>query len=129
MSDLKPCHDCAARPGQPHDTNCDTARCLVTGMQRLQCYSDDVYVGPENAHEYEGYAMDHSGSCGEDIWTGEWPGVEDCRRLDLWCYWGPDYGQRGWVKCCADHPGATEDLNALVIQCDWDPVALQWFRP
>jgi hypothetical protein len=35
------CGDCGAQPNQPHDSNCDVARCLATGGQRLQCDGRD----------------------------------------------------------------------------------------
>ena len=53
-------------------------------------------------------------------WTGEWPGNSECREFDLWCFWGPDYGEHGWVECDKDHPGAKEDLNRLATFCKWD---------
>jgi hypothetical protein len=63
MSDKPSCQDCGVRPGQEHDDGCDTARCLVTGHQRLSC---------GRAHE----AGDLD--CGRDIWTGLWPGEAEC---------------------------------------------------
>ena len=37
MSILKNCHDCGAKPGQPHKDGCDTERCSVCGRQYIQC--------------------------------------------------------------------------------------------
>jgi len=59
------CHDCGVKPGQPHKDGCDTARCLNTGMQRLQC---------------------DCGKCGEDVWTGIWPGIKECYEKRLVCF-------------------------------------------
>ena len=61
----KPCPDCQAKVGTPHKHGCDTARCLRTGVQRLQC---------------------GCGKCGEDVWTGHWPGIELAYQRKLVCY-------------------------------------------
>lgn len=42
-------------------------------------------------------------------WSGEWPGVAECRELGFWCV---ELGGRFW-PCAPDYPGATEDLNRL----------------
>lgn len=54
---VKKCPDCQVEPGVAHKSGCDVARCLVSGGQRLACEPQD--------HP--------SGSCGWDVWTGEWP--------------------------------------------------------
>lgn len=59
------CHDCGVAPGTAHLDGCDTARCLNTGIQRLQC---------------------DCGKCGDDVWTGMWPGIQECYDLKLVCY-------------------------------------------
>jgi hypothetical protein len=83
------CGDCAVMPGEPHEDGCDVARCLRTGMQRLSCTS---------RHD-----------CGQDVWTGEWPGDADCRRL-------------GWLT-----PDGRPDVNRLnPLQARWDRQALRW---
>ena|GEM_PF-3008169 len=107
------CHDCAVEPGQPHLDGCDVARCLATGRQRLDC---------------------DCGQCGKDVWTGEWPGLAECREYGFWCYWhGPEWPDasprgRGWVRCEADHPKAREDLNRLHSECRWDKSSGKWVR-
>ena len=75
---------------------------------------------------------------GRFLWTGEWPGHEDCRRLDLWCYWGAlvtgtpidfDLKTPGrWVPCAKDHPNAQPDLNRLSAVAIWDKHMRQWER-
>jgi len=61
----RPCHDCGAKPGYAHKEGCDTARCLNTGIQRLQC---------------------DCGKCGADKWTGMWPGIQECYDQKLVCF-------------------------------------------
>jgi hypothetical protein len=61
------CYDCGVEPGEPHDAGCDIARCLMTGEQRL------------------GYERDHD--CGQDAWTGVWPGEAECREFGWYSKW------------------------------------------
>ncbi|HEU5304387.1 MAG TPA: hypothetical protein VFU40_07065 [Gemmatimonadales bacterium] len=60
---LGECLDCAVLPGDPHDPDCDVARCLQTGHQRLTCQAE---------HD-----------CGQDKWTGTWPGLVEARRYGV----------------------------------------------
>lgn len=55
------CPSCDATKGAEHHENCDVARCLVTGLQRLGC--------PEQ-HD-----------CGRDEWPGTWPGEAECAEF------------------------------------------------
>lgn len=59
------CPDCGAKPKHVHKDGCDVARCLNTGIQRLQCDCD---------------------KCGSDVWTGFWPGVKECYEHKLICF-------------------------------------------
>ncbi len=61
------CHGCGAALGEQHDRVCDVARCRATGLQWQSC--DHSGIGAV-AHE-------------PDLWTGRWPGEEDCERLGL----------------------------------------------
>jgi len=61
---LPECHDCGAKPGQPHEDGCDVERCSVCGGQRLCC-----------------------GCKGHDRlfarWTGIWPGDAESRAMGI----------------------------------------------
>lgn len=64
MNELQTCHDCGAKPGEPHIDGCDVERCSVCGGQRLQC-----------------------GCAGHDKqfarWTGIWPGKVEAEYLGV----------------------------------------------
>lgn len=111
MSDK--CPDCQVEPGQRHDDNCDVARCTVHGFQWLSCdacydYDNSILVGNDEAQP--------------TIWTGTWPGVVECRELNLYVYDFPGI------------PGKSEDLNALAMmgrtgELVWDHARELWVRP
>lgn len=87
------------------------ARCLATGEQRLGCGGElHVFKG----HEYG----EHEGECGDDVWTGEWPGVGECQKRGWYAVLKP---VQGWQPCTADTSGAVEDLNRLYRDTKWDP--------
>lgn len=110
------CPDCGAALNEAHLDGCDVARCALTGHQRLmhEIQRDGARdVGEPIPAEY-----DHD--CGHDLWFGFWPGIEDCRRLNLWCVGPP------WTPCDPGTEGATEDLNRLPVEGVWNPEAFRW---
>lgn len=54
------CFDCAVWPGQPHQDGCDVAPCTACGQQRIGC---------EHRGSKTGWGA---------VWTGNWPGVQEC---------------------------------------------------
>ena len=125
MTDNHPCHDCGAPVGTPHHEDCDTARCLRTGMQRLPCgmgiplFADATLIGWQDHDPHPGE------DCGQDTWTGQWPGEADAIRLGWWCYFVPN-GNPSWVQCAPDHPEARPDLNRLAIDGKWNRELHRW---
>ena len=65
----KNCHDCDAKPGETHLDGCDTARCLECGGQLLSCDCEDGLP---------------------DVWTGIWPGIQECYEKKLISRFGPN---------------------------------------
>lgn len=98
------CHDCAATPGELHGEGCDIERCPDCGGQIISCGCEEI------THD-------------RIPWDGEWPGVKECRELDLWCRWGPP-----WIPCDRNHPDATEDLNRLHEVAVWSADERRWIR-
>jgi hypothetical protein len=103
----KPCPDCHVAVGQPHADGCDVARCLATGGQRLSCGGHD--------------------DCGQQVWTGHWPGTVECAEFGWWVQDRCGEGL-GFVPCAPDAPGAIEDLNRLYFDARWDRAAGRWVR-
>jgi hypothetical protein len=91
------CPDCSAKPGGNHAHGCDVERCPACGGQRLSC-TCQTRRRPLP-------------------WSGEWPGVMECREFGWYSFLYPG---RGWIRCAKDHPGATEDLNRLYVDARWD---------
>ncbi len=135
--EIKDCHDCGAKPGEMHIPGCDTERCPRCGMQAISCgciyevngmnrnmleeEHPDIYNN--GATEAMCEKFDAEWGSRRQPWTGIWPGVEECRENDLWCKM---VDGKGWVQCSKDDPDASEDLNRLVMVCEWD-VNLQKF--
>lgn len=138
---------------------------MVTGQQRLQCGGavDHNYYAPEleyvdlqtvakevlRAWQQEAGGMNDAmnklqaavdvDDCGEDIWTGEWPGLAECREFGFWTQWivngkpaelhyraQPGDVVQGWRDCEEGAPLAAEDLNRLSSACNWDRSAKRW---
>lgn len=74
----RPCGNCGAKVGRPHDRTCSFAKCLVTGQQRLLCsyFGGSPTAGVEAVisgaqGEFEHYFKTETGhDCGQDIWAG-----------------------------------------------------------
>jgi hypothetical protein len=122
------CPDCVAAIGKKHDDGCDVARCLWDGGQRFSCdyaldytdepESDPMVIDPSDPHD-----------CGEDVWTGMWPGYREAIEFGWWIKWidaapGERYGE--WRPTTASDPKARPDLNRLNIDCVWDRDNERW---
>ena len=101
------CPDCAVQPGEEHLDGCDVARCLATGHQRLSC-----------DREHERADLD----CGQDVWTGQWPGDDDAIRLG----WYSKLAGGHWVRCAADDPEGSPDMNRLHTEARWNRKTQHW---
>jgi len=111
LPELPRCPDCDAGIGELHHDRCDVARCATIGSQRLlRCAS------------VTGCNSDPRIDC-RTAWSGLWPGAAECREYG-WYASGPP-----WTPCSADTPGAIEDLNRLLVECEWDPSAQRFVRP
>ncbi len=93
---LPPCPDCAAQVGGLHMSGCDVEQCPICGGQLLSCgHRPRTRLIP---------------------WSGQWPGDLECQEFGWYSY----MSMAGWVRCSADYPDATEDLNRLHIDAVWN---------
>lgn len=91
---MKHCHDCGVAPGELHTPGCDTERCPTCGGQMISC--------------------GHRSTKNRMPWTGEWPGVAECRSFGWYAYEvKDDIYVTDYIRCEKYHPGAREDLNRL----------------
>jgi hypothetical protein len=124
------CPDCAVSPGEPHEGDCDVARCLFDGGQRLSCgVMDDVleFVSLDLSDGSTGFIpqAQRTHDCGLDVWTGEWPGVAACREFGWWVQDRCSEGL-GWAPCAPDAPDAMPDLNRLSLDARWSREQTRW---
>jgi hypothetical protein len=98
----KLCPDCAVKPGEEHIPGCDVERCPNCGRQAISCGCPD--------EEFEKWP--------KILWTGEWPGVVECREFGWFAKFTPG---KGWIVCGKDDPEAKEDLNRLLQKAKWSP--------
>jgi len=95
------CHDCGAKPGEFHHDGCDTERCPACGGQLLSCGCSDAEI-----NEYP-----------RQPWTGEWPGVLECQEFG---WYAKLIKGQGWVPCDKNDEGASENLNRLYSDAEWN---------
>lgn len=88
------CPECKAGPGKLHKRGCDVERCTMCGCQRIGCDCK-------------------SGGFPRLPWTGEWPGVAECREF-------------GWYTTIARVVGPTEDLSRLHVDAVWSVKKKRW---
>lgn len=96
----KPCPDCGVSPGQQHNDWCDVERCPDCGGQLISCSCEGEFKMPRLP------------------WTGEWPGLLECREFGWYAKLVPG---KGWQSCSKDDPQAHEDLNRLYYDAVWSP--------
>jgi hypothetical protein len=100
------CHDCGVEAGQYHREECDVERCPYCCGQLVTC---DCRRKPPLDDRIP--------------WTGDWPGVAECREFGWYSRLVPGLG---WVPCGPDEPGASEDLNRLRKEMVWDLTAKRY---
>ena len=133
------CPECGAQPGQMHADGCDVERCPRCGGQAISCdciyeacgmelesleqKHPDIYSnGPTDAMRE---AWDKEWGTRRIPWTGEWPGVAECREFG----WYAKLGPTGWESCGHDEEGARENLNRLRSgEAQWDRTAQRWVK-
>ena len=123
----KRCPDCQVEPGTRHENGCDIARCKVTGQQHFQCEGEE--------HSFKGRVYgEHPGECLPTLWTGRWPGDEECEEFGLFVTMESVKAPPWFIKCGPDHPDRTPDLNELGLmaakgEVAWDSDRERYMKP
>lgn len=131
------CQDCGVAPGQRHQPGCDVERCplckgqlitcgcvyAINGMDRskLDVEHPDIYKNGATEEMWAKFDAEVEKHGGFEPWSGEWPGVAECRERGWYCQDDfpphPRYGS--FCPCPPDAPGASEDLNRLAHYNRW----------
>jgi len=140
MSDFtgRDCPDCGAKKGEFHNPGCDVERCPSCGGQKISCdciyefcginvdtmeeKHPDIYNNGPTDEMYEKYEKEFYLSH-RMPWNEDWPGAAECREYGFWTVGPP------WKPCSKDEPGATEDLNRLVLTCRWSQAKQKFILP
>lgn len=102
------CPDCDAAAGEVHDDGCAVERCPRCGNQRVSCGCPRRAVSKFQRQP----------------WSGEWPGLAECREFGWWCLRNPRGA--GYVPVPEGTPGALEDMNRLATEARWDRDKGRW---
>jgi len=94
------CHDCGVSIGEAHLDGCDCARCPECGGQRLTCFHHEDNQTPV-------------------IWTGYWPGEQECIEFGWACKWA----NHEWEQCEVNDPEARANLNRL-----YEDPSVEWSK-
>lgn len=141
MSSIRNCGDCNAKPGDLHDPGCDIERCMLCGGQAISCdciyevngmdrhkleeeHFDIYNDGPTN-EMYEAYDKEVSKIGGRDVWTGSWPGKEECIEFG---WYSKLVHRKGWVSCDKNDEDARPDLNRLHEEARWSREQRRWVK-
>lgn len=112
----KKCPDCGVEVGEWHCPGCDVERCALCGDQRISCDCAEE-VANKTGQDPEDVDLEyHENDLYKDFaaWTGEWPGVDECKKLGFWCKRNPK--GNGFVRCSPSTPGAMPDLNRFYAE-------------
>lgn len=142
---MKNCGDCGVAPGELHTPGCDVERCPRCGGQDIGCNCiyeingiDPWEMETEHPSIYKNgptkamYAKwDAEWGSRRMPWTGEYPGLAECREYGFWSVW--DAVNHKWLDwrdgVTAETPGARPDLNRLVSgSCSWDVETQRWVK-
>ncbi|MFO0906836.1 MAG: hypothetical protein U0794_00490 [Isosphaeraceae bacterium] len=125
------CSSCGALPGSFHSQGCSVERCPRCGGQSISCNCVYEFCGLDPDKLETDYPEIFEGGPTDEMyarwdlewaerrlpWTGEWPGVAECREFG---WYARLFQGKGWVRCGKDDPEATEDLNRLRSEAVWD---------
>lgn len=107
MSNKEHCPDCGVAPGKEHLNGCDIEQCPRCGWQLISCCCNTDAFPPMK-------------------WTGLPFTVEACRKLG---WYAKLVDNVGWVPCDPDDNDATEDVNRLYRETQWDSTKRMFVRP
>jgi hypothetical protein len=91
------CPACNAKPGMLHRTGCDVEHCPRCGQQLLTCghFLFGTVKAPPDQERLP--------------WTGEWPGVQECREFGWWAKPNPEGSS---YEACAPAMSASKSSSS-----------------